>query len=225
MSYMLETQLTGPSKNASGIQGRMFSIDEGNAQKLRTDVLLEKGNEFRDAAKAGSEIPKHMYALIGDAKKSFSDLKESAGRTIAKAYADDYDHFAKVVQARTDGRYLEYTQANGTRERGIVAEVNGEKAREGMWIARDDQGRLRQLGSFREGKPHGSFRDFREDGSMESSKYFENGAQKGTAYKYDEKSRVIHKETWENGQKMKEEAVDPEKAAASRAINAMRIGR
>ena len=230
---MVGRQLSSDAKAAEGIQGRILVVDEKNAKALDVEGLQKKEAEFRAAAKAGSDIPRWMGARLGEAKKEIPDLKDAGGRQIARAYADDYHHFSEVVKARREGRYLEFRNEDGSRERGIVSGSAGEQAREGLWVMKDGDGRVRQIATFQNGKPNGSIRNYREDGSMESSAYFKDGVQQGTAYQYNAESKPIHKEVWENGQRKSEESVDPTKvaeeknnrAAQFRAMNSMRVGR
>lgn len=231
---MLHRDLDGEGKPALGIQGRIVSFDEKSAKALSADAIGKKASEYREASRADSQIPRWMGATLGEAKKNIPDLNQAGGRTIARAYANDLEHVGKVLDARKEGLYREFEAADGTRERGIVSrEEPGKPKREGMWLSYDEENRVRQIATFKQGKPHGQVMNFAEAGHLESRAMYENGQLNGMAYTYNSKGQITHKAEHESGKQKWAKDVDPvqdevEKAsrqAQFRAMNSMKIGR
>jgi antitoxin component YwqK of YwqJK toxin-antitoxin module len=202
--------LTGrESKAAEGLAGRIYALDEKNAQAIKSESMKQQSNKWNEISKAGSTFPQWAGSEVAKLKEKIPEFNGLAPRAVAKSVSNEYGHFEKVVEAKAKGMYREFATAAGGTERGIVSGTGENLVREGMWIERDAQNRVREIGSFVAGKPEGAFREYREDGSLSQSAYFKNGVQTGQAYKYNEKSEPIERVEFENGQAKEATKIDP----------------
>ena len=225
--------LDGQAKPAQGVQGRIVSWDEKAAKALSPQALESKAVEFNSAAMDTKSVPRWMGGYIDDVRKNIPDLSTAKASTILSAYGSDFKHVAQALAAKKDGRYLEFTHDNSTSERGIVAEVNGQKTREGLWLGRDQEGHVRQIASFKAGKPDGAVLNLTEKGGLESSVYYKEGVLEGTSRQYNNKGEVTHRTIYSGGEAQSSQAVDPSEEKAARdnraaqfkAMNTMKVGR
>lgn len=226
---MIDTNLTGNGEPAKGIQGRVLSVAERDAKALTPDVLKKQEDEFRKASHAGSTVPGWLGAQLGEAKKSVPELNDAAGRHVARVIADDYEHLRNVVQAKKDGKYLAFKAEDGSIEQGIVSGQEGAYKREGQWVRKDSENKVQQIANFKDGVPHGTYRNYRENGTMSESGYFQEGVRQGKLLTYNEQGKPIKEAEFKDGQQTAEREIDPVKSKENReAMQAMRrigIGR
>jgi len=230
---MTTIELTGEAKPGEGIVGRIISFNEKDARQLSPDALNKKAKELASAAETAQEIPKWMGGMIGEARKNIPDLNRASAANILRAYATDFDHAANTVEARKVGKYLSFTHEDGASERGIVKVVNSQQVREGLWLGYDQEHRLRQIASFKEGMIEGAVHNLRENGSLESMMYYKNGIPHGNARQYNEQGETIHRTEYQDGNVVKAEVVDPvmektkrdAKQAEFKVMNSFKVGR
>lgn len=231
---MTTAEPQGDLSIADGIRGRIVSFQEKDAKALSPDALRAKAAEFQDAAKHPNDIPKWMGGMIGEARKSIPDLNRAQGGTILRAYATDFEHAASAVEARKSENYVQFTHPDGTRERGIVSDNGPSFHRQGLWMAEDKDGRVRQFASFKDGKADGTVLNLREDGTLESQVYMKEGKPYGKASRYNEKGERIHEVTFnQDGEIASAKEIDPAAAKAEKqerreqaaVMSSLRIGR
>jgi hypothetical protein len=207
---MLNHDLKGrDSKPAEGLSGRIYALDEKNAKALLPETMSKKTAQWGEIAKAGSQFPQWAGSEVGKLKEKIPEFNGLAARAIAKSVANEYAHFQDVLVAKSRGAYREFPAPDGTTERGIVSGEGADLKREGLWIQKDQDGRVREIGSFKDGQPNGAFREYRQDGSLSASAYFKEGVQTGVAYQYNEKSEPILKTEFEGGKAKEPITIDP----------------
>jgi len=226
---MIESALNGKGEPAKGILGRVLDVKERDAAALTPELLTEQGNIFREVAKAGSVMPKWVGAQLGETKKQVPELADAGGRHIARVIADDYQHLANVVQAKKEGRYLEFKSPEGMKQQGIVSGAEGALKREGQWVQKDPTDKVRQIANFKDGLPHGTYRNYRENGTLQESGYFQEGIRQGKLLSYNDEGKPTKEIEYKDGQQFEERVIDPQKSKEAReAMQAMRrigIGR
>lgn len=215
---MLKDDIKGATMTpATGLQGRIYALTERDITGVQPKVFEASATEYKEASKAGSVIERRLGVRIQEVQNSIPEYKEAPGRVVLNAIGNEFGHFAAALKAKSEGKYVVVPREDGVTERGIFSGTKEEPKREGMWIEKDKENRVRQIGSFQGGKPNGSFRTFRPDGSAESASYFKEGVQQGAEYQYNEKSEVIHKKEFVDGVEVNAADVDPVKAKEKRA--------
>ena len=202
-------------KPVKGIVGRMYKLDESDVKKLDSSILTQKSEEFIKAAANTKSIPRWMGGRIDEARQRPEFASEDA-KTILKAFADDTQHVNRSLKAVKEERYVQIANSNGSTEVGEIVNTQN-RTREGMWVGRDQEGRVRQTAQFKEGKLDGIVRNYRENRSIESTNFYRNGVIDGTARQFNEKGEVIHRSVYEGGKLIETKVVDPAKEAADKA--------
>lgn len=181
-------------QQAKGFVGRTFTMahdtvkdDQGKVQQGFTDMkpeALEKyGEGIRDRVLAKQPLPNFDIARGKAIQESRPDLASASLRTALKAHAIDMHAAADARRALDDGRYLEVVGPEGQSQRGVVSDKDTMK-RHGPWISSDEEGRVRQVANFKEGKLDGATMELDEDGKLSQRGYYRDGLKNGTFTKY-----------------------------------------
>ena len=226
---MLDKKLDGTGEPAKGYQGRVLQVQDRDLKPLTRQILETQEKEFREASASGSTHSLRVKAHIGEAKKAVPELADASGRTVTRAIADDFQNLNKVTQAIKEDRYRAYKHEDGSTEQGIVVMKDGAPERDGQWVQTGPKGQIRQIANFKEGVSHGTYRNYRDDGTLAESGYHQDGVRQGTRLTYNEQGKPIREERFENGQQTGAREIDPVKAMeereAAKALRRISIGR
>jgi hypothetical protein len=233
-STLLTTKIESDKvKPAEGMAGRIYTLDEKNAKAIKPELFHGRADQWGEVSKAGSTFHGWAGTEVGKVTNQIPEFGHMHPRQVAKAISNEYSHLAEVAEAKAAGNYVTLKTEQGSLT-GIVSRgENNQIKQEGLWIARDTENRIREIGQFKGGEASGAFKQYREDGTPSASAYFKDGIQAGTAYKYNEKGEAIERTEFKDGVAQEAQTVDPvaekakkaEYAAQKNAMNSLKIGR
>lgn len=220
---MINTDLTSQleegatRERADQFTGRVIQLGMEDAHKLKQGFIENNVQQYT-AFHTGAmdKPPRWMGASFGAAKRSIPDFSRAKGKTIAGAYAHDWNQLNAAREADKDGKYVKVDHPDGHVEQGIVDEVDGKVTREGQWVSRDKAGNVRQIANFTGGNPDGPAFAYDTEGRLRESAFYKEGkpAMKHNSYNAD--GERVHEAVYEDGELTGERSIDPKEEAAKR---------
>lgn len=217
---------TEPAKD---FRGRVAALDEKAFKaavanhETTTAQLKTIGEDWRRVAEAEVMEPREK-AQIHAVRNKVPSLNRAKSETIANALAADHEDMANAVAAAKAGTYVRVLHKDGTVEQGVMKPSASEgPQREGLWVHTKD-GKVIQTAEFKDGKLDGDSRFYDEKKDMVKSGFYREGKPAGTHREYRD-GEVVHRTMYdENGQVARDEAVDPAAAKAQKARYALQRG-
>jgi len=221
---MINTELNPPltggnadMERATQFSGRIIQLDMESAHGLQQGFIEHNIKEYTSYANGQMDKPpRWMGPRFGEAKKNIPDFSRAKGRTIAAAYAHDYNQLNAARTADQDGSFVKVTHKDGRTEQGIIDEVDGQVRREGQWISRDKEGNIRQIANFLDGKADGPAFGYDESGRLRESGLYKDGQPVKKHNSYNVEGQRVHEAEYEDGQLKGERSIDPDEQAAKR---------
>ena len=204
-------------EHATEFKGRVSSASTNVLKNTNPDDAREVGKGW-DTASAANEFNRGETAILRKIRETVPDYNQAKSHNIAHAVAEDQRDLAAAIEARKDDRFVKIKREDGSSEQGIIKpDTNGNPQRQGLWVATDSSGHVRQVATFEDGKAQGESRTYDESGKMMARGTYEHGVPQGTHYAYNDKAQVIHRTTYdEKGKVTVDQDVDPKAAEEQR---------
>ena len=180
------------------LRGRIITLTQSDSNELKADKALKQASRW-DASVQNNSYEDWQSILIQKVRQTVVDLNRASAKTIGEAMQSDWEHFARIKEARPDEKYVSLESRElGTKQYGIVKGYP-EGVKDGKWITTNAEGKIAQEAHFQDGKLHGVLRNYAENGKLLERQDYSEGSKHGLGFTYNMEGRAVHKTEHDHG--------------------------
>ena len=192
-------------ESATNYRGRAMKVSSDVMQQMTLAHASDQAERWNSAIES-NHFEQWQHIHIRKAREGLPDYNRAGSKTIASAFAADWEDIARVKDLGKDESYVKVTNRDGSSQQGFIKiDPNGGTERDGLWISADKTGKVSQIAEFKDGKLNGEVRNFAENGQRMDMTPFINDKRHGAAYVYGEHGKAVEKVTYANGAELSRE--------------------